>query len=263
MIVIGCRTTPTDRYIADLKGGRVQNDTSPVYVLPYEPGSSHLLVQAYHSKLSHRGEYALDFKMKTGSKVCAARDGVVTSTREDSDKGGLKDEYLGEGNHIIILHADRSQAMYWHLKKDGVVVNVGDTVRAGQLIGYSGNTGYSAFPHLHFEVNAYTGTGNFEQVPTRFYTNSGIRYLRPGKYYRAVTRISTGRLENKTRHALICPCREKSAGGGIYSPPLTNTGVAVLNPLPPVITSVYCPAPKAGKDTLLTIAPPVCLMVYR
>jgi murein DD-endopeptidase MepM/ murein hydrolase activator NlpD len=179
-----CMTTPTDRYIADLKGGRVINDTTPVYVLPYANGTSHLLIQGYHSKMSHKGEYALDFKMKVGSEICAARDGIVIAIKEDSDIGGLKDEYLSQGNHIIIQHADNSQAMYWHLKKDGVVVSIGETVKAGQLIGYSGNTGYSAFPHLHFEVNANT-TNGFEQVPTRFYTNSGVRYLRPGNYYRA------------------------------------------------------------------------------
>jgi len=39
-----------------------------------------------------------------------------------------------------------------YLKKDGVLVNVGDTVKQGQHIGYSGNTGYTAFPHLHFQV---------------------------------------------------------------------------------------------------------------
>jgi murein DD-endopeptidase MepM/ murein hydrolase activator NlpD len=187
LLFIGCKISETDRYIADLKGGRVQRNTSFIYLLPYSKGSSHLLIQAYHSKMSHKGEYALDFKMNIGSKVCAAREGVVIAVKEDSDKGGLKDEYLDDGNHIIILHKDQSQGMYWHLKKDGAVVNVGDTVKAGQLISYSGNTGYSAFPHLHFEVNADTRNG-FEQVPTRFYTKNGVIYLRPGKYYRAVGR---------------------------------------------------------------------------
>jgi murein DD-endopeptidase MepM/ murein hydrolase activator NlpD len=187
LLLSACRPTQTDRYISDLKGGRVANDTSHVYVLPYPEGVSHLLIQAYHSNLSHKGEYALDFKMKPGSTICAARDGVVVVTKEDSDKGGLKDEYMSQGNHIIIQHYDQSQGMYWHLSKDGVAVNTGDTVKAGQLIGYSGNTGYSAFPHLHFEVNGHTANG-FEQVPTRFYTRSGIRYLRPGKYYSAVAK---------------------------------------------------------------------------
>lgn len=183
---INCRTSQTDRYVADLKAGRVENDTSHVYLLPYKAGARHLLIQAYHSKFSHKGEYALDFKMKSGSIICAAREGVVIALKEDSDAGGLKVEYLSQGNHIIIQHADHSQAMYWHLKKDGVAVNVGDTIKAGQLIGYSGNTGYSAFPHLHFEVNAFTKNGTFEQVPTRFYTQSGTKYLRPGKSYTAV-----------------------------------------------------------------------------
>lgn len=187
IVLLSCSATPTDRYISDLKGGRVVNDTSPIYNLPYPEGASHLLIQAYHSKFSHKGEYALDFEMSVGSKICAARDGVVSSIREDSDAGGLKDEYLSQGNHIIIQHADKSQAMYWHLKKDGVLVNIGETVKAGQLIGYSGNTGYSAFPHLHFEVNRYSAAGIFEQAPTRFHTNAGVKYLRPGNYYRAVT----------------------------------------------------------------------------
>ncbi len=70
--------------------------------------------------------------------------------------------------------------MYWHLQKDGVLVNIGDTVKQGQLIGYSGNTGYTAFPHLHFQV--YDATG--KNIATRFETKKGITYLRPGKWYK-------------------------------------------------------------------------------
>lgn len=172
----------TDKEIYDLKGGKVKPDNSPVYYLPFAQGSKFLLIQAYNSKMSHRNEISLDFKMKKGSKICAARAGVVTAIKEDSDVGGLKDEYLSQGNHIIIKHADGGEAMYWHLKKDAVLVNVGDTVIQGQHIAYSGNTGYTAFPHLHFQV--YDATG--KNIATRFITKKGIIYLRPGKYYKAI-----------------------------------------------------------------------------
>jgi murein DD-endopeptidase MepM/ murein hydrolase activator NlpD len=172
----------TNNEIRDLKGGRIKPDNSPVYNLPFSKGSKFLLIQAYNSKMSHKNEISLDFKMKKGSKICAARAGVVTAIKEDSDVGGLKDEYLSDGNHIIIKHDDGGEAMYWHLKKDGVLVNVGDTVKQGQHIGYSGNTGYTAFPHLHFQV--YDAAG--KNIATRFVTKKGIIYLRPGKWYKAI-----------------------------------------------------------------------------
>jgi len=136
--------------------------------------------------MSHKGERALDFKVKKGTKICAARDGVVIATREDSDKGGLKPENLSDGNYISIKHNDNSVAHYWHLKKDGVYVNIGDSVTAGQLIGESGNTGYSAFPHLHFEVVGNDANGNYTQLATHFKTKKGIKYLRPAKFYKTV-----------------------------------------------------------------------------
>jgi len=177
-----CSAQLTDHEIRDLKGGRVKPDNSYVYRLPFSKGSKFLLIQAYNSKMSHKDELSLDFKMRQGSKICAARDGVVQAIRKDSDLGGLKPEYLSEGNHIIIRHVDGSVAMYWHLKKDGVLVNVGDTVVKGQHIGFSGNSGYTAFPHLHFQVQDKKGN----DIATRFMTKRGIIYLRPGKWYKAV-----------------------------------------------------------------------------
>lgn len=172
----------TDGEIRDLKGGRVKSDKSYVYCLPYPKGNKHLLIQAYNSSMSHQNEISLDFKMNKGSAVCAARAGVVTAVKEDSDEGGLKDEYLSKGNHIIIKHDDGSEAMYWHLQKDGVLVKPGDSVLQGELIGYSGNTGYSAFPHLHFQVYDKDG----KNIATRFYTKKGVIYLRPGKWYKHI-----------------------------------------------------------------------------
>jgi murein DD-endopeptidase MepM/ murein hydrolase activator NlpD len=172
----------TDNEIRDLKSGRVKPDNSYVYYLPFAKGNKFLLIQAYNSKMSHTKELSLDFKMRPGSKICAARDGVVIAVREDSDLGGLNEKYLNEGNHIIIRHDDGSVAMYWHLQKDGVLINIGDTIKKGQLIGYSGNTGYTAFPHLHFQVQDKNGN----DIATRFLTRKGIIYLRPAKYYRSV-----------------------------------------------------------------------------
>jgi murein DD-endopeptidase MepM/ murein hydrolase activator NlpD len=170
--------------IRDLKEGKFKKDTSYIYTLPFQNKKKVFLIQAYDSKMSHKGEMALDFKVKQGTRICAARDGIVIAAREDSDKGGLSNENLSDGNYVSIRHGDGSVAHYWHLLKDGAMVNVGDTVQVGQWIGLSGNTGYSAFPHLHFEVQGYDGSGNYVQLPTRFYTQKGVIYLRPGKFYR-------------------------------------------------------------------------------
>ena len=168
----------------DLKNGKLKDDSSYVYTLPFQVKKKVLLIQGYESMFSHKGEKALDFKVKNGTKVYAARNGIVTATREDSDKRGLKPENLSDGNYILIQHEDGSVANYWHFQKESVLVNVGDTVQTGQLIGLSGNTGYSAFPHLHFEVRGNDVTGNFVQLPTRFYTKDGIQYLRAGYFYK-------------------------------------------------------------------------------
>jgi len=176
--------TQDDYSIRDLKNGKFKADNSYIYTLPFRNKKRVFLIQAYESSFSHKGERALDFKVKKGTKICAARNGVVIAAREDSEKGGLKNENLSDGNYISIKHNDGSVAYYWHLQKDGVMVNVGDSVKTGQWIGLSGNTGYSAFPHLHFEVQGYDASGQYKQLATRFYTNKGVIYLRPGKFYK-------------------------------------------------------------------------------
>ena len=132
--------------------------------------------------MSHKDELSLDFKMKNGSKICASREGIVIDARSDSYKGGLKEENLADGNYIMVRHIDGSVSKYWHLEKNGVYVKVGDYVKKGQIIGASGNTGYTAFPHLHFQVNDHSG----KQILTRFHSTKGDIYLRPGKWYRCV-----------------------------------------------------------------------------
>jgi murein DD-endopeptidase MepM/ murein hydrolase activator NlpD len=147
----------------------------PVYLLPFSPGKKVWVVQGYNSWFSHKNTLGIDFKVARGTLVCAAREGVVIATKKDSDRHGLTPAYLAEGNYVFIRHEDGSVAQYWHFEKDGVMVSEGEQVQTGQAIGRSGHTGYSAFPHLHFEV---TGT------PTLFFTRQGLVYLRPGRFYR-------------------------------------------------------------------------------
>lgn len=169
---------------ADLKNGKFKDDSSYIYSLPFETGKKVFLVQGYETMFSHKASKALDFKVKTGTKVCAVRNGIVVAARKDSDRRGLKQENLSDGNYIFIRHDDASVAQYWHFRNEGVLVKVGDSVTTGQLIGFSGNTGYSAFPHLHFEVRGFDTGGNETDLPTRFYTQRGVIYLQPGKFYR-------------------------------------------------------------------------------
>ena len=179
---------PLRKEIKQLQKGTIVDDTSYVYSLPYEDGKKYRIVQGYFGPYSHKERAALDFKMKRGTNICAIRDGVVVRVKEDGDKGGWNKKYRPYGNNIIIQHPDGSRAGYWHLQKDGALVNAGDTVRQGQIIALSGKTGYAAMPHLHLLVWDYDNNGRWQQVATRFQTSKGIIYLRSLKKYRKPAR---------------------------------------------------------------------------
>lgn len=186
IVVASCSVSsnPLRTEIKALQKGTIKDDTSYIYHLPFEAGKKRLIVQGYFGAFSHKERAALDFKMPKRTKVLAARDGVVIRLREDGDKGGLKSEYRQYGNFVVLQHADNSRSGYWHLQKDGVLVNVGDSVKLGQHIAWSGNTGYTAFPHLHFIVWTFAPNGQWQQVATRFETQKGVRYLKAWKWYR-------------------------------------------------------------------------------
>jgi murein DD-endopeptidase MepM/ murein hydrolase activator NlpD len=176
---------PLRKTVKLLQKGKLRDDTSYVYDLPFEKGKKYFLVQGYFSHLSHKERAALDFRMKRGTKICAARDGVVVRVKEDGDRGGWNSKYRQYGNNIVIQHEDGSRAGYWHLQKDGALVNVGDTVTKGQVIALSGKTGYAFLPHLHFLVWTFDNNNRWQQVPTRFRTSKGIKYLRSWKKYKS------------------------------------------------------------------------------
>lgn len=186
LFLVSCSVSnnPLRKEIKGLQKGTIKDDTSYVYALPYEAGTKHRIIQGYFGPFSHKERAALDFKMKRGTKILAAREGVVVRVKEDGDRGGWNKKYRPYGNNIVIQHPDGSRSGYWHLQFNGALVNVGDTVQKGQVIGLSGKTGYTATPHLHFLVWHSSG-GQWQQIATRFQTTDGIKYLRGWKKYQS------------------------------------------------------------------------------
>ncbi|MEP6585056.1 MAG: M23 family metallopeptidase [Ginsengibacter sp.] len=185
LILTGCYISkdPLRNTAILLQRGKLTEDTSYVYALPYKKGTSHLLIQGYFSKFSHKNRAALDFRMKSGTEIFAARAGIVIRLEEQHSKGGRNKKYRKDANLVVIQHEDGTKAGYWHLRQNGVLVNMGDTVSQGQLIALSGKTGYTFIPHLHFIVWTNNNSG-WQQIPTRFLTSKGAKYLRPLRRYR-------------------------------------------------------------------------------
>ena len=151
------------------------HDDEYLYALPYKKGDSYRVSQGFDGKQTHfgRSKYAVDFAMKIGTDICAAREGIVVRVKSNSDKNGVGREFSKYANYINIEHSDGTIAMYYHLKKGGVAVKVGQSVKRGELIGYSGNTGYSTGPHLHFGVFKASSATRTQTVPIKFITISG------------------------------------------------------------------------------------------
>ncbi len=160
-----------------------QKTDSYVYDLPFEKGGSHKIIQGYGGWFSHKGIAALDFYMPVGTAVFAAREGVVYNFKEDSDEGGPLPAKKNKANYIIIKHADGSYGCYWHLQHNGVVTKKG-FVQKGQLISYSGNTGFVVAAHLHFSVKTKLNYDKDSFVKTKFNTNEGVLLLKRGKTYK-------------------------------------------------------------------------------
>lgn len=164
-------------------------DTEHVYRLPYD--GSYRIGWSYKSYTPYGWapnywHLAIDWIMPEGTPILAARGGRVCTVVESFSTVG------NEGNVIEIEHDDGSFAAYIHLMKDGAVVEDGESVSEGQLIGFSGNTGNSTGPHLHFHVwRSHVLNGQFaaDQFPVRFFADSawGL-FPRHNTSYTAVSR---------------------------------------------------------------------------
>lgn len=163
-----------------------------LYVLPYTLSESYRVNQANCSGFGHSDfwQYGYDFVMDIGTVVTAARDGTVVHAQD-----GARDGDRNRTNLITIEHADGSVALYSHLTLNGVLVTVGQTISAGQTIGFSGDTGNTGgLPHLHFSLHPCSdlpglpGAGSCPSVFVNFRnTSENDNGLEAGRSYVAMS----------------------------------------------------------------------------
>ncbi|WP_052311235.1 M23 family metallopeptidase [Bernardetia litoralis] len=88
----------------------------------------------------YRWHHGTDLDLDTGDPIYSVFDGIIR----------LKKYGRGFGNHIVVRHNNGLETVYAHLSATNV--EIGDYVKAGQMIGKGGTTGRSTGPHLHFEI---------------------------------------------------------------------------------------------------------------
>ncbi|HVE85568.1 MAG TPA: M23 family metallopeptidase [Myxococcales bacterium] len=130
----------------------------PEAKVPFGCGLAFPVSQAHDvgSHLQH-DTWAWDFRMPEGTPVVAAYDGVVRLARGDSAAGGCDARFAASANYVVVDHGNGLETQYLHFSK--VVVRPGDRVRAGDLLGLSGKTGWACGAHLHFKVARADGPG--------------------------------------------------------------------------------------------------------
>lgn len=89
----------------------------------------------------YRPHYGTDIDLETGDTVVSAFDGMVRIARGKVN---------GYGNVVIIRHDNGLETVYAHLSK--LLVEPGQPIKAGEILGLGGNTGRSHGSHLHFEI---------------------------------------------------------------------------------------------------------------
>lgn len=148
-------TQHQDSYGWSIGSAYARHQDDYLYRLPFLSNLNVEVTQGYNGALSHKGlsAYAVDFGVPIGTPIYAAREGTVVESEVSSSIGGPSPQYRPYMNRIRVEHCDGTFGNYCHLKLNGSTVKVGQVVKKGDLLGYSGNTGYCTAPHLHFSVS--------------------------------------------------------------------------------------------------------------
>lgn len=109
--------------------------------------------------------------MPEGTPVLAARSGTVV-VQDGFKEGGTDPDLLQSANIVVVAHSDGTMASYGHLAP-GILVTVGESVEEGEMLAYSGLTGFTGKPHLHFHVGVRLLGNPGRTIPVRFKDSTG------------------------------------------------------------------------------------------
>lgn len=160
------------RYAVLLGDPQASPDPNARYRIPFENGRSFRVSQAPGGPMITHNDAqtanAIDVVMPEGTPIVAARAGFVIEIHEKSE---TRADLAGRGNFVRIFHADATWADYAHLSRIASDLLPNARIDAGTLLGYSGNTGQSSGPHLHFHVQ-HNDRGTVRSIPVRFHTRT-------------------------------------------------------------------------------------------
>ncbi len=150
-------------------------DSNYQYGLPFEKGNEFQVQQGYFGKYTHQKERSLDIDMPKGTRVVAARKGMIISQVDYNNKHCTDPSCLKYNNYIDIIHVDGTIANYSHLKFKSCKYQAGDVVEEGYIIAESDQTGYTSGPHLHF-IAYLPAFENKKSISTLFKINNGDEF---------------------------------------------------------------------------------------
>jgi murein DD-endopeptidase MepM/ murein hydrolase activator NlpD len=136
--------SPTERHYEDLTL-KVDQYLETIQFIPLGAPVPGTITSKYGKRadpFTRRTAYhaGIDIKNHTGTKIMATADGTVTAKGYNSSFG----------NYVVLDHGNDFKTRFLHLQKS--IVNKGEQVSRGQVIGNLGSTGRSTGPHLHYEI---------------------------------------------------------------------------------------------------------------
>lgn len=154
-----------------------------VYRAPFDCGATYTCSNANHTR-THTGTdaFAYDFAMPRGRNVRAMRGGRVHRVRNVSGPGSHcydsgDRSCANSANTVEIMHSDGTMGLYMHLQRGTVAP--GAAVSQGEVIGLSGNSGWSYGAHTHVQVQQNCGSWWCASMPFQFIEDGALNSNEP------------------------------------------------------------------------------------
>ena len=105
----------------------------------------------FENKKLPESQYAINLITKIETPVQAIQDGIIFKVKTDSKKCSLDKKLTNQANYIVIDHGDETYSEYSHLGTK-TPIRVGQKIKTGETIGYTGFSGYMKTPNLYLNI---------------------------------------------------------------------------------------------------------------